>query len=84
MPERIAGIDFGTSASVMCVKSYDDEGVPLGNDIFSVKSVAVNNGNSTIPTLIRKTGGTPYRNIFRRPLCRSRRRREMGLYRFKW
>lgn len=58
MPERIIGIDFGTSTSVIRVRSYDDNGKPLGD----VKAVKESNGADTIPTLIRKmdNGGVYY------------------------
>ena len=51
--ERIIGVDFGTSTSVIRVKRYQD-GKPVG-DRLEVKPVKFNMGKSEIvPTLIRK------------------------------
>ena len=51
--ERIIGVDFGTSTSVIRVKRYQD-GKPVG-DRLEVKPVKFNSGTSEIvPTLIQK------------------------------
>ena len=50
--ERIIGIDFGTSTSVIRVKRYQD-GHPI-NDRFEVKQLIFEMGNSMVPTLIQK------------------------------
>ena len=50
--ERIIGVDFGTSTSVIRVKRYQD-GKPLG-DPLEVKQVTFNMGNSMVPTLVQK------------------------------
>lgn len=59
--ERIIGIDFGTSTSVMKVKSYKSDGKPL-NGRIDTKSVAFNNGAVTVPTSIQSinSGGAKY------------------------
>ena len=59
--ERIIGVDFGTSTSVIRVKRYQD-GKPVGGRL-EVKPVKFNSGASEIvPTLIGKlsTGGEYY------------------------
>lgn len=48
--ERIVGIDFGTSTSVIRVRRYED-----GNPVDAVpNAVTFNNGSTMVPTLIRK------------------------------
>ena len=58
--ERIIGIDFGTSTSVMRVKRYRD-GEAMGERL-DVKEVTFNSmGQSLVPTLIREMqAGEPY------------------------
>ena len=50
--ERIIGIDFGTSTSLVKVKSYRD-GKPVDGDPTSTQAVEFDNGRTTAPTLIR-------------------------------
>ena len=50
--QRIVGIDFGTSTTVMKVKSYQDD-KPVGADLLSEESVRFD-GKPTVPTLIRE------------------------------
>ena len=50
--ERIIGIDFGTSTSVIRVKRYKD-GKALGEKL-EVKEVTFDGKGTTVPTLIRK------------------------------
>jgi len=68
--ERLIGIDFGTSTSVIKVKTYDDRGTPIGQEL-STHSVTFNNGASMVPTVVRELNGkfafgydaeTPQRN----------------------
>lgn len=57
--ERIIGIDFGTSTSVIRVKRYKD-GKPV-NDRLSKTDVVFGNGSPMVPTLIQRTpNGTYY------------------------
>ncbi len=57
--ERIIGIDFGTSTSVIRVKRYKD-GKPLV-DKLNTQAVTFNMGSTMLPTLIRKIeNGTYY------------------------
>ena len=58
--ERIIGIDFGTSTSVIRVKRYKD-GQPVG-DPLEVKQITFDMGNSMVPTLVQKrdNGETVY------------------------
>ena len=58
--ERIIGIDFGTSTSVIRVKRYQD-GQPVG-DPLEVKQVTFDMGSSMVPTLVQKrnSGETVY------------------------
>lgn len=58
--ERIIGVDFGTSTSVIRVKRYD-EGKPIG-DRLETKSVLFNMGSPIVPTLVQKfkTGENTY------------------------
>ncbi|MBR1763040.1 MAG: SEL1-like repeat protein [Eubacterium sp.] len=51
--ERIIGIDFGTSTSVIRVKNYDENGKPIGDELFT-QSVTFNHGSSMVPSVIRK------------------------------
>lgn len=51
--ERIIGVDFGTSTSVIRVKRYED-GNPM-DERLSTKPVVFNIGSTVTPTLIRKT-----------------------------
>lgn len=57
--ERIIGIDFGTSTSLVKVKSYRD-GQPVDGDPTSTQAVEFDNGRVTTPTLIRFAGGAEY------------------------
>ena len=50
--ERIIGVDFGTSTSVIRVKRYQD-GRPVG-DPLEVKQITFNMGSSIVPTLVQK------------------------------
>ena len=50
--ERIIGVDFGTSTSVIRVKRYQD-GRPVG-DPLEVKQITFGKGNSMVPTLVQK------------------------------
>ena len=58
--ERIVGVDFGTSTSVIRVKRYEN-GRAIG-DRLETKSVTFNMGAGMVPTLIRKleTGESKY------------------------
>ena len=58
--ERIIGIDFGTSTSVIRVKRYQD-GFPVG-DPLEVKQITFDMGSSMVPTLVQKrdNGETVY------------------------
>ena len=58
--ERIIGIDFGTSTSVIRVKRYKD-GQPVG-DPLEVKQITFDLGSTMVPTLVQKrdTGETVY------------------------
>lgn len=53
--ERLIGIDFGTSTSVIRVKNYDEKGVPIGDELHR-ESITFNNGASMVPTVIRRVG----------------------------
>ena len=50
--ERIIGVDFGTSTSVIRVKRYQD-GEPIG-DRLGTDKVTFNMGSTMVPTLIQK------------------------------
>ncbi len=57
--ERIIGIDFGTSTSVMRVKRYQENGQPVDDRLYTAEVKFAN--NSLVPTLIRKMeAGEPY------------------------
>lgn len=58
--ERIIGVDFGTSTSVIRVKRYED-GKPVG-DRLETKAVTFNMGSTIVPTLVQKlkTGESAY------------------------
>ena len=58
--ERIIGVDFGTSTSVIRVKRYED-GKPVG-DRLETKAVTFNMGSTIVPTLVQKlkTGENAY------------------------
>ena len=53
---RIIGIDFGTSTSVLRVKSYNEEGESVGQKLFA-QAVTFNNGSSMVPSVIRSLNG---------------------------
>lgn len=54
--KRVVGIDFGTSTSVVKVKTYDENDKPVGQELYS-QSVTFNNGASAvIPTIVRRFG----------------------------
>lgn len=54
--KRVIGIDFGTSTSVIKVKTFDEEDKPVGQELYS-QSVTFNNGASAvIPTVVRRFG----------------------------
>ena len=57
--ERIIGIDFGTSTSVIRVKNYTLGGKPV-NEKLDTKSVTFNNGATTVPTLVQKVNDAAY------------------------
>lgn len=50
--ERIIGVDFGTSTSVIRIKRYQN-GNPVGDRLDS-KSVTFNMGSTMVPTLVQK------------------------------
>ena len=49
--ERLIGIDFGTSTSVLRTKMYDND-KPVGEQLY-VQPVVFNNGASMVPTILR-------------------------------
>ena len=51
--ERLIGIDFGTSTSVIRTKLYDDCDKPVGQELFA-QPVVFNNGSSMVPTIVRR------------------------------
>lgn len=53
--ERIIGVDFGTSTSVIRVKRYEN-GQPVGEKL-ETKEVTFGGGSSTVPTLVMKKDG---------------------------
>lgn len=54
--KRVVGIDFGTSTSVVKVKTYDENDKPVGQELYA-QSVTFNNGASAvIPTVVRRFG----------------------------
>lgn len=58
MTERLIGIDFGTSTTVVHVKNYTD-GKPSGGDGTSIQYVEFD-GQGMVPTLIQKVEDTCY------------------------
>lgn len=58
MTERLIGIDFGTSTTVVHVKNYTD-GKPSGGDGTSIQYVEFD-GQGMVPTLIQKAEDTYY------------------------
>ena len=58
MAERIIGVDFGTSTSVIRVKRYGDDGKPIG-ERTDTKEVVFGGKGSMLPTLIRKKDADP-------------------------
>ena len=57
--ERVIGVDFGTSTSVIRVKRYCD-GVPTGGEWLGTEAVVFNNGAPMVPTLIQRLGDNAY------------------------
>lgn len=57
MAERIIGIDFGTSTSVIRVKRYEN-GKPLG-EVLETKEVMFGGSGAMVPTLIMKKDDDP-------------------------
>lgn len=57
--ERIIGVDFGTSTSVIRVKRYQS-GVPLSPERLAAEAVIFNNGFPMVPTLIQHMKGNAY------------------------
>ena len=58
MAERIIGVDFGTSTSVIRVKRYGDDGQPIGERI-EAKEVIFSGKGGMVPTLILKKNSDP-------------------------
>ena len=56
MAERIVGIDFGTSTSVIRVKRYRTKTMPLG-DRIGKQSVLFDGNHETTPTLVLRKQG---------------------------
>ena len=56
--ERIIGVDFGTSTSVIRVKRYTENGAPIG-ERFETKEVVFGGKGGMVPTLIQKKIGDP-------------------------
>ncbi len=59
MAERIIGVDFGTSTSVIRVKRYDMYGNPLGERLDS-REVTFSTGRTMLPTIIQRTNSATY------------------------
>ncbi len=59
MAERIIGVDFGTSTSVIRVKRYDSKGNPLGERL-DTREVTFSMGRTMLPTVIQRAGGATY------------------------
>ena len=57
--ERVIGVDFGTSTSVIRVKRYCD-GIPAGGEWLGTEAVVFNNGAPMVPTLIQRLGDNAY------------------------
>ena len=57
--KRIIGIDFGTSTSVIRVKSYQQNEQPI-NSKLDTKAVTFNNGVTTVPTLVQRVNDAYY------------------------
>jgi len=50
--QRVIGVDFGTSTSVIRVKNYDEHGTPLGERL-GAKDVVFHTGQTMVPTLVQ-------------------------------
>ncbi len=59
MADRIIGVDFGTSTSVIRVKRYDSKGNPLGERL-DTREVIFSMGRTLLPTVIQRAGGETY------------------------
>ena len=57
--ERVIGVDFGTSTSVIRVKRYRG-GEPVSQERLAAEAVVFNNGIPMVPTLIQRLGENAY------------------------
>ena len=57
--ERVIGVDFGTSTSVIRVKRYCG-GEPVSQERLAAEAVVFNNGIPMVPTLIQRLGENAY------------------------